>query len=80
MIPGQVKFLEATNNSIGISLLRYLQANEAMPMLVMYLSWYGNNNYQVKYMHQKATAWATPIKEGGVQQNKVWKDRNYTIP
>ena len=50
-----------------------------MPMLGMYLALYGNNSYQVEYMHKKTTAWSTYIRAGGVQQNEAWKDLNFTI-
>ena len=49
-------------------------------MLEMYLTPGGNNKYQVKYTHKKATSWATSIRAGGVQQNEAWKALNYTIP
>ena len=49
-------------------------------MLVIYLVPNGNNEYQFKYMHKKATAWATSIKVGGFQQNEAWKALNSTIP
>ena len=48
--------------------------------LGMYVAPDGNNKYQVKYMHKKATTWATSIRVGGVQQNNVWKALNATIP
>ena len=38
-------------------------------MLVINLASDGNNKYQVKYMHKKATAWETSIRVGGFQQN-----------
>ena len=49
-------------------------------MLVIYLTPDGNNDDQVKYMHKRATAWATSIILEGVQQNKARKALNYTIP
>ena len=42
--------------------LIYLNASKAMFMLVMYLAPDGNNKDQVKYMHEKATAWEISIK------------------
>ena len=50
-----------------------------MSMLGVYLAQDGNNNNQVKYMHKKATAWATSIRAGGVEQNKAWRAFNSTI-
>ena len=50
-----------------------------MSMLVIYLALDGNDKDQVKYMQKKATNWATSIRAGGVQQNKVWKALNSTI-
>ena len=49
-------------------------------MLGMYLTPDGNNKDQVKYMHKKATAWATSIRSGGIQQNEAWKSLNSTNP
>ena len=46
----------------------------------MYLAPCGDNKDQIKYMHKKATAWATSIIVGGVQQNKAWKALISTIP
>ena len=50
---GQENFLEATNKSGENIPLLYLQANEAMSMLGIYLAPYVNNKYQVKYMHKR---------------------------
>ena len=50
-----------------------------MLLLVMYHAPDGNNKDQVKYMHKKATVWATSIREGDVQQNESWKAINSTI-
>ena len=77
---GKDKIIEATNKAEGIVPLRYLQENEAMSMLGMYPVPDGNNKDQVKYMHKKATAWATSIIARSVQQNKSWKDSNSTVP
>ena len=49
-------------------------------MLVMYLEPDDNNKYQVKYIHKKATALATSITVGGVQQNEAWKNRTQQPP
>ena len=54
--PGQNKILEATNKKIYIVPLRYLNTNEAMFMLGMYLAPNENKKDQVKYMQKKATA------------------------
>ena len=51
-----------------------------MSMLGVYLAPGGNNKYQVKYMHLKATTWETSTRAGGVQHNKAWKALNYTTP
>ena len=72
--------MEATNKSGEIVPLQYTQANEAVYTLVIYLAPDGNNKDQVKYMHKKETAWSTSIRSGGVQQNKLWKSFNSTIP
>ena len=42
-----------------------------MFMLVMYISTDDNNKDQVKYMHQKETAWSTSIRVEGVQQKRI---------
>ena len=39
----------------------------------------GNNNDQIECMHKNATAWATSIRAGGVQQNEAWKFINSKI-
>ena len=49
-------------------------------MLVMYIPLDVNNKDQVKYMHKRATTWATSIRVGCVQQNEAWKSFNSTIP
>ena len=72
--------MEATNKTRENFPLRYLKANEVMFMLGMYLTPDGNNKDQVKYMHKKATAWATSIRSGGIQQNEAWKALNSTNP
>ena len=53
--PGQDKVMEATNKAGEIVPLLYLQEDEAMYMLGMYLVTNENNKYQVKYMHKKST-------------------------
>ena len=68
MNPGQGKILEATHKTGENFSVRYPKANEAMFMLGMYLVPDGNNKDQVKYMHKKATTWATSIRVGGVQR------------
>ena len=47
--------MEATNKAGEIVPLLYLQEDEAMYMLGMYLVTNENNKYQVKYMHKKST-------------------------
>ena len=51
-----------------------------MSILVIYIAPDGNNKDQFKYMHKKETTWETSIKERGVQQKKLKKYLNYTIP
>ena len=80
MKPVQEKVLEATNKSGEIVPLWYLQVNEAISMLGIYLALDGNNKYQVKCIHKKSTAWSTSIRVGVVQQNKAWKYFKSTIP
>ena len=63
---GTEKFLETTNKAGENFPLRYLQENEAILILGMYLAPDGNNKYQVKYMHKMAATWATSIRAGGV--------------
>ena len=77
---GQNKILKYTNKVGKIVSLQYLQANEAISMLGMYLAPNGNNKDQFKYMHKKATTWETSIISGGVQQNEAWKGLNSEIP
>ena len=72
--------MEATNKVGETVPLQYLQSNEAMYMLVMYLTPDGNNKDKVKYMHRKVTAWETSVIAGSVQKNKSWKALNSTIP
>ena len=71
--------MEATNKTRKIIPLQYLKANEAMFILGMYPAPDGNNKDQVKYMHKKATAWATSIRVGGFQQKLSWKALNSII-
>ena len=42
-------------------------------MLGVYTAPDGNNKYQVKYMHQKATAWEASVIVGFIQQKKHGK-------
>ena len=77
---GQDKILEDTNKTREKFPLRYLQTNEAMFMLGMYLALYGNNKDKVKYMNKNSNVWETSIRAGGVQHNKSWKFLNLTIP
>ena len=51
------KILEATNKSGDIVLLQFIQANEEMYMLGMYLVPDGNNKDQVRYINRKANSW-----------------------
>ena len=78
--PGTDKILESTNKTRENVSLRYPNSNESMFMLGMYPVLDRNNKDQDKYMHKKATTWATSIVVGGVQQNKAWKALNSIIP
>ena len=49
-------------------------------MLGVYTAPDGNNKYQVKYMHKKATAWEASLIVGFIQKKKAWKAINPTIP
>ena len=46
--PGTKKVIKDTNKAYKNFLLRYLQSNEEMSMLVMYLTPDENNKYEVK--------------------------------
>ena len=50
--PGQDKVLEATNKPSETFPFKYLQANEAMSLLEIYLALDFNNKDQVKYMYK----------------------------
>ena len=78
--PGQDKILEDNNKTRKEFPLQYLEANEAMLMLGMYLEPNGNNKDQVKYIKKKSTKWETSVRAGGVQQNEARKALNSTTP